>query len=165
MALTSCRECGQQVSTEAATCPHCGVADPAGVAAAKKEQDVKKKRSGCLGYVALFFVLLVIGTIISALPGGEDSPDAAPDPVVEHSQVEAYGICRQFVRDRLKAPRTAKFPSGGSEGATHMGDGKYVVRSYVDAENSFGAMLRNHFVCTVQWTGGDSWRLEDLKMD
>jgi hypothetical protein len=25
MALKSCRECGKQVSTEAATCPHCGV--------------------------------------------------------------------------------------------------------------------------------------------
>ncbi len=25
MALTNCRECGQQVSTEAFTCPHCGV--------------------------------------------------------------------------------------------------------------------------------------------
>ena len=24
MALVSCRECGQQISSEAATCPHCG---------------------------------------------------------------------------------------------------------------------------------------------
>ena len=29
MALAPCRECGQQVSTEAATCPHCGVGRPA----------------------------------------------------------------------------------------------------------------------------------------
>jgi hypothetical protein len=29
MALTPCRECGLQVSTEAATCPHCGIALPA----------------------------------------------------------------------------------------------------------------------------------------
>lgn len=28
MALAPCRECGGQVSTEAAACPHCGVPDP-----------------------------------------------------------------------------------------------------------------------------------------
>jgi len=28
MALEPCRECGQQVSTEAPTCPHCGVPSP-----------------------------------------------------------------------------------------------------------------------------------------
>lgn len=28
MAITQCRECGKQVSTEAAACPHCGVAAP-----------------------------------------------------------------------------------------------------------------------------------------
>ena len=29
MALMPCRECSQQVSTEARACPHCGVPDPA----------------------------------------------------------------------------------------------------------------------------------------
>ena len=28
MALGSCRECGQQISTEALSCPHCGVPSP-----------------------------------------------------------------------------------------------------------------------------------------
>lgn len=31
MALAACRECAAQVSTEAATCPRCGVANPAGI--------------------------------------------------------------------------------------------------------------------------------------
>lgn len=31
MALQSCRECGREVSTEAATCPHCGVPQPSAV--------------------------------------------------------------------------------------------------------------------------------------
>lgn len=30
MAIKPCRECGQQVSTEAAACPHCGVPSPTG---------------------------------------------------------------------------------------------------------------------------------------
>ena len=31
MALTNCRECGNQVSTEALSCPHCGVPLKAGL--------------------------------------------------------------------------------------------------------------------------------------
>ena len=32
MPLTSCRECGKQVSTEATSCPHCGVPTPGSTA-------------------------------------------------------------------------------------------------------------------------------------
>jgi len=28
MALTTCKECGESVSTKANICPHCGVEDP-----------------------------------------------------------------------------------------------------------------------------------------
>lgn len=34
MALKPCRECGQEVSTEAKTCPNCGVKHPANKLAA-----------------------------------------------------------------------------------------------------------------------------------
>ncbi len=37
MALVPCRECGQQVSTEAPACPHCGVPQPVPAAAAVPE--------------------------------------------------------------------------------------------------------------------------------
>jgi hypothetical protein len=30
MALVECKECKQNVSTEALTCPHCGVSNPSG---------------------------------------------------------------------------------------------------------------------------------------
>jgi hypothetical protein len=33
MAMVRCRECGREVSSEAAVCPHCGVRDPAGAVA------------------------------------------------------------------------------------------------------------------------------------
>lgn len=31
MAMSRCRECGKEVSTEAQSCPHCGAMDPTGV--------------------------------------------------------------------------------------------------------------------------------------
>jgi hypothetical protein len=74
----------------------------------------------------------------------------------------------RFVKARLKAPATADF-SSLSGSAAPAGDNKYVVRAYVDAQNSFGANIRNNYVCTVQYMGGEdadirSWRLIDLSM-
>ncbi len=30
MAMVRCRECGKEVSSQAAVCPHCGIGEPAG---------------------------------------------------------------------------------------------------------------------------------------
>lgn len=67
MALKSCRECGAQVSTGAATCPHCGVKNPT--------QQVSAGQ-GCLG---CFGIIVVIGLISSLLegPGAPTAVDAS----------------------------------------------------------------------------------------
>jgi hypothetical protein len=44
--------------------------------------------------------------------------------------------------------------------AEEMGGGVFQVRSYVDAQNSFGAMIRTNYFCKVQFTGtpqDDEW--------
>jgi hypothetical protein len=106
--------------------------------------------------VLIVFCLLALGSTDS-----DDGASSIPD----HDEVSAYTICQQFVEDGLKAPRTAKFPWGASDRTVHLGGGKYRVRAYVDAQNSFGAMIRSNFDCTVQWTGGDRWNLEALSID
>jgi hypothetical protein len=70
MPLQPCRECGHEVSTEAKTCPSCGVADPTGSLAAAAGQQAKAKKAaekrntaGCLGCLGLVFILVVIGSI------------------------------------------------------------------------------------------------------
>lgn len=61
MALTSCRECGGQVSDEASTCPNCGVDSPAGRGLLNREF------SGCSGCavigVAVFIIVWVVGSL------------------------------------------------------------------------------------------------------
>ena len=74
MALSTCRECGAQVSTEAANCPHCGAADPSGAEAAKKAAAVasnQKTLGGCL-----FAVLLVV--IIGMFVASDSKPSVEP---------------------------------------------------------------------------------------
>ena len=58
-------------------------------------------------------------------------------------------ICAQNkIESMLKAPSTANFPWFEWR-TTPLGNNKYRVSSYVDAENSFGAKIRTYFACEV----------------
>ena len=61
MAMTTCKECGKQVSTEAKACPHCGAAAPA-----------KKKAKGGIGKWLL--IVFAIGVIAAILPKQDKAP-------------------------------------------------------------------------------------------
>lgn len=76
---------------------------------------------------------------------------------------EAYLISRAFVRDRLTAPSTADFPNSADPEirVTPLGDDKYVVIGWVESKNAFGVLLKRRYRCTVRFTGGDNWHLED----
>lgn len=72
-------------------------------------------------------------------------------------------IAKDAVKANLKAPSTAKFPGtvlqsdewkfGATFKGTNEGYVLYQVQSYVDAQNSFGAMIRSNFnvVIVINW--------------
>lgn len=74
----------------------------------------------------------------------------------------AYIMMEDFVKNRLKAPKTAEFPSvwsGRDKHVTYLGNQRYRIASYVDAQNSFGALIRNHFVGEIEQKSKDRWSL------
>ncbi len=78
MALKKCRECGKEVSSEAKSCPHCGVSTP-----------VTPSASGCMSTI---LVLVIVG--ILAGPVSRCSDDAANSKrsaaaAAERAKVEA----------------------------------------------------------------------------
>lgn len=70
MALTTCRECGKQVSTDAKTCPHCGTSTPA-----------KKTAKGGIGKWLL--IVFAIGLVAMALPKKDKAATATATPPVQ----------------------------------------------------------------------------------
>ncbi len=58
MTLTPCRECGQQVSTEAPACPHCGVVNPT------REAEMPRRASGRRRYLGSRKVLDLLWKLI-----------------------------------------------------------------------------------------------------
>ena len=77
-------------------------------------------------------------------------------------------MTQQFVKDNLKSPSSADF--GGVFGdyqdpyqiVTDLGEGKFRVQAWVDAQNSFGAKIRNRFVCELEYVGNNRWRMTNL---
>jgi len=232
MAITQCRECGDKVSTEAATCPHCGTPEttrqseevldqeledwvyerisrgwatprvldnllarkiPRAIAvryisaAADRLEATGKDRPyvpppytprrkaakgtpstqawscvGCLVLIlgtVLILTMFVMSSNSGSAGGGSEDRDRGN---------MAYFRCQDNVKARLRSPSTADFPFLDFQ-VTRRGTSAYVVTSYVDAQNAFGATIRSNFVCTIEYQSGDdadprSWNLIDLTM-
>lgn len=105
---------------------------------------------GCVGVIAL----VLIAAFIGSLTGGGDG-DEPYDP---DNSFEARSQCRDLVESELRAPATAEF---GELSAMKNG-GVWTVMGYVDAENAFGAMLRNDFQCSVRVVDGTIERRLDF---
>lgn len=101
---------------------------------------------GCLGLLAVFVVLFVVGMV-----AGDDGDGD------EVTAWDAERVCKEdFIPKRLKAPSTAEYDLTATGGPT-----TYTVTGTVDAENSFGAHLRSDVRCVVT-VSGDRWRLDSL---
>lgn len=80
-------------------------------------------------------------------------------------------ICTNYVETALKAPASADFGWDKAAGGSKRLDNQtYLIRSKVDAQNSFGAQLRNWYNCKIQYMTGDdadprNWKLLDLQFD
>jgi len=81
-------------------------------------------------------------------------------------------MCELYVENMLKSPSTADFPSSSSSNIRDLGNNIFEVNSYVDAQNSFGAVIRTNWYCKIQYIGtvedeeGDPkfWNLLDIKL-
>lgn len=89
---------------------------------------------GCLGLVLVPLAVVAACTAIYAT--NSDGYD------IDNSR-EAVAQCEARIEKLLKAPSTAEFDS------VSEGSGTWTVTGTVDSQNSFGAMIRNDYECTV----------------
>ena len=110
-----------------------------------------------------------VAVALLALSGCSSAPDSAPPPPDGFqpppigSKSGAYANCKGIVTSKLKAPATAQFQSAFGATITDLGKGTYVVLSYVDSQNVYGALLRAPFTCRITYDGRGSWNLETLR--
>lgn len=94
--------------------------------------------------------IVIIGSIIMGIIEGEPKTTATRSFESDDSRSMAKVMCEELVKQKLKSPSTAKFNSNPS--IIYEGDSTYLLTSYVDSQNSFGAMIRMKFKARVKFT-------------
>ncbi len=115
--------------------------------------------------LALMIGLIGIAIVVAITPSAPKTRAVSQESDTVPRRL-AYIMARDFVKPHLKAPSTAKWP-GFTESVRHtrpLGNDRYRVSSWVDSQNSFGAMLRMRYVAVVFNTDGEgtNWSLESL---
>lgn len=150
MALKNCPKCGTAMSAKAVECPGCGQAIAV-------EPTFERNAAGCLAVIILVALVFIVHESPSdSSPPAASAATASPAtsaPSLDKSAL-ADALCKaseDAVIDRLKAPATAKFPDCTWEADKWKiiltSDHKMAwAESYVDAQNSFSALIRTKFI-------------------
>lgn len=132
----ACLKCGKQKEINS-VCINCGY---------------KPKK----GLSAFAIIAIVIGSLILITVIGNIFESDKTKTPNEISNIEVYSSIEKSVKNNLKAPKTAEFP-GVSERNNHVKKvdrNKFIVTSWVDSQNSFGALIRTKFSCEVLYSNG-----------
>jgi hypothetical protein len=119
-------------------------------------------------FAIIFFLISItllfatcVGTCISS-----DSKSEGIDSV--HIEITAKFRADKAVKLLLKAPSTAQFDND-TKRCWIMPDSTVVVKGAVDAQNSFGAIIRNSYYVKFKWNidtnKQENWTLIDVKLE
>lgn len=76
-----------------------------------------------------------------------------------HDEFDAVVVAEKAVKNKLKSPSTAEFCSHKEYSIT-CSRNTWTVSGYVDAQNSFGAMLRNNFTVKFTFENGERYTID-----
>lgn len=91
------------------------------------------------------------------------SPEEERAAEINNLKVTALTYSHSCVEEKLKSPTSADFPIDLKH-VTMINDSVFVVNSYVDAQNSFGAMIRTKFICKLTILKDDKYICNDVSL-
>ncbi|GAB6390930.1 MAG: hypothetical protein MdMp014T_0303 [Treponematales bacterium] len=129
------------------------------------QKEMRMKAGSEKIFWVIVFALGVSALLAMCFGGGKkeaENPDAWK---AQDSHLEAEVMLREFVKQRLKSPATAKFATAfdPERKIQNEADQKYLVTSFVDSQNSFGATIRTYFVGEIQQISKGEWKLLSLE--
>lgn len=89
-----------------------------------------------------------------------EAPPQPPPAAAVHvpGETEAWVMAKGFVKNALRSPSTADF-GGVFDQSPNCSEvsGSWKCIGWVDAQNGFGATIRNYFSVTIRWTSPGEW--------
>lgn len=115
----------------------------------KAHQESKNKKSKFIVVFILIILLLCLVVAILSLIN-----DNSSNTKYDNLNSTCYYYSQRLVKEKLKSPKSAEFPSYSNSFVTKSGD-IVTVSAYVDAQNSFGATIRTDYVATIKIKNGE----------
>jgi Ftsk gamma domain len=111
-------------------------------------------------FLFYFSILVVVALLFTSCSSGEKkTEDYCSDSTL------AYGYSKDLIAKSLKSPSTAKFSSYSDTNVRSYGECNFAIDGYVDAQNSFGAVIRTRFNASIRFDEkSQTYYLEKLKM-
>lgn len=127
----------------------------------EKKKEGEKVAVGCLVFFGIAAVLVWLMWPSDNRTPAEKQRQAAEN--AERSlQAGARVSCQEFVKRQLRSPSTAKFPFT-EQRISRLRRNVYRVSGPVDAQNAFGATIRNRYICEVE-KSASQWKLLDIQV-
>ena len=76
-----------------------------------------------------------------------------------HDEFDAVAAAEKVVKSNLKSPSTAEYCKHKEYTITCSGD-TWTIKGYVDAQNSYGATLRNNFTVKITFTSSIKYTID-----
>ena len=99
--------------------------------------------------------VLLLAACVSDTDGGQVARTSSPHGLAPY-------MCQVFMKQALKSPSTSSFVADAG-GAEQVDSVTWRAWGAVDAQNSFGAVLRSDFECRMRYeAANDRWELLSL---
>lgn len=111
-----------------------------------------------IGALGTFLLMCLVYFGDSSGPAPRPEQTQAPEPK-EPTETDLIHYARYIVRESLKSPSSAEFPlpESGAYSVGLLDDGRYQVTGYVEADNAFGAHLRQNFMVRLKLSGDQAY--------
>ena len=114
---------------------------------AKPEQS-----AGCIGCLILIAAAVLFSQCNKPSPAQEQANKSKDDAI------GAWIAATDYIQTKLLSPGSAKFPMLPPDGAVEtLSDNRWRIHSYVDSQNTFGALLRSNWSVEVTHPDPDHW--------
>ena len=97
----------------------------------------------------------------------EKMPKVDSELEVNLDKLAAYDVAANFVKRSLREPMSAEFPGRKRlDHVTSLGNNRYSIDSWVDSQDTYGAMRRRGFTCIVEMdktsVSQESFEIEEI---
>jgi hypothetical protein len=115
----------------------------------------------------VFLIISGLGLFFILDAAERETAAVKPSRCFGQTEKDAWYMAKRFVERNLKAPSTASFQNYFDADASQIAQSvncTWTVRGYVDAENSFGAKIRSHYIVMLRPVGGSKWQASRVEI-